>query len=142
MRISLAIPAVVLAVGVVVPSMAGACLEYEPATISLKGKLVRRTFPGPPNYESVASGDASETYWLLELERPICVNGKPNQDTPEADPAKDVREVQLMVAPEMYKTRRSLVGGLVVATGSLYHGISGHHHTEVLLDTKSLEKAQ
>jgi hypothetical protein len=36
------------------------CLSYEPAVVTLSGTLVRKTFPGPPNYKSVKKGDKPE----------------------------------------------------------------------------------
>ena len=39
----------------------GECLLYEPQIVSLAGTLRRKTFPGRPNYESVARGDEAET---------------------------------------------------------------------------------
>lgn len=35
--------------------------------IELKGKVLRHTFPGVPNYQSVEEGDAPETRWVLEI---------------------------------------------------------------------------
>lgn len=35
--------------------------------ITLRGKLIRHTFPGVPNYESIADGDYPETRWVLEI---------------------------------------------------------------------------
>ncbi len=35
--------------------------------IELKGKVLRHTFPGIPNYQSVEEGDAPETRWVLEI---------------------------------------------------------------------------
>ncbi len=37
------------------------CLSYEPNIVTLSGTLVRKTFPGPPNYESVKKGDKPES---------------------------------------------------------------------------------
>lgn len=36
------------------------CLEYEPSSVSLVGTIVRRTYPGRPNYESIKKGDEPE----------------------------------------------------------------------------------
>jgi hypothetical protein len=33
--------------------------------VSLQGSLMRHTFPGTPNYESLENGDAPETRWIL-----------------------------------------------------------------------------
>jgi hypothetical protein len=115
------------------------CISYEPSVVKLTGTLVRKTFPGPPNYESVRKGDRSETYWLLELPRPICVDESKEQ----RDPAqKDVRRIQLVVNEETYKNQKALVGRRVVATGTLFGAITGHHHTPVLLQVKTLAKAE
>ena len=35
--------------------------------ITLQGKLIRHTFPGVPNYESIEDGDYPETRWVLEI---------------------------------------------------------------------------
>jgi len=35
--------------------------------VSLKGKILRHTFPGVPNYESLENGDAPETRWVLQI---------------------------------------------------------------------------
>ena len=52
------------------------CLEYEPAVATLHGLLIRETFPGAPNFESVASGDVSEATWILTLDGGVCVAAK------------------------------------------------------------------
>jgi hypothetical protein len=35
--------------------------------ITLRAKLIRHTFPGTPNYESIEGGDMPETRWVLEV---------------------------------------------------------------------------
>jgi len=35
--------------------------------ITLRAKLIRHTFPGSPNYESIERGDMPETRWVLEV---------------------------------------------------------------------------
>jgi hypothetical protein len=35
--------------------------------VSLRGKLIRHTFAGVPNYESIENGDYPETRWVLEI---------------------------------------------------------------------------
>jgi len=113
------------------------CLAYEPDVVKLEGKLITGTFPGPPNYESIRKGDKAETYWLLDLSTPICVDQ--DQKDPDLNAAqKDVRRVQLVIKPEFYKTNAALVGKQVLATGTLFAGITGHHHTPVLLTVTTL----
>jgi len=43
------------------------CLNYEPSVVKVRGKLVIRTLPGPPEYESMEKGDKPETYCFLLL---------------------------------------------------------------------------
>jgi hypothetical protein len=117
-------------------SQAG-CLSYEPSIVKVEGKLTRKTFPGPPNYESVRKGDRPETYWLLDLERPVCIDQDP-KNTDFNGAQKDIRLVQLVIDPEMYKEHAGLIGKRVVATGTLFGAITGHHHTPVLLNVTTL----
>jgi hypothetical protein len=36
--------------------------------VTLHGKIIRHTFPGPPNFESIEDGDQPETKWVLVIE--------------------------------------------------------------------------
>lgn len=113
------------------------CLSYEPAVVKLSGTLVRKTFPGPPNYENIHRGDRPETYWLLKLSQPVCVNE--DKSEPSLNPAHDdIRSVQLVLTGEAYKKYKTLVGKRVVATGTLFGEHTGHHHTPVLLTVSGL----
>lgn|SRR5215471_10907545 len=118
------------------------CLSYEPAAVTLTGTLTRKTFPGPPNYESVRKGDRPETYWLLDLSQPHCVDADAVQ--PDLNPAqKNIRTIQLVFLDHsIYKTQANLVGKRVVVTGTLFGEHTGHHHTPVLLTVKTLAAAE
>ena len=72
------------------------CLESN-VTVTVTGTLERRTYPGPPNYESVAPGDLAETGFYLVLGRPICTT-----DDELAGPQSDVRLVQLVLDQASY----------------------------------------
>jgi hypothetical protein len=103
--------------------------------------LIRKTFPGPPGYESVRDGDRPETYWLLDLPQPICLNvDKYNPDVNFAQ--QNVRRVQLVLDPSFYKRYKDLVGKRVVATGTMFAGHTGHHHTAALLTVSGLTRAK
>src|SRR6266550_1140421 len=60
------------------------CYHYRPSPVSLTGRLIRRTLPGPPNYQSIARGDRPQVVDLLILETPICTipdyKDSPNTD--------------------------------------------------------------
>ncbi|HTR66172.1 MAG TPA: DUF4431 domain-containing protein [Terriglobales bacterium] len=115
------------------------CLSYEPAVVKITGILIRKTFPGPPNYESIQRGDRAETSWFLDLPATVCVNE--DRTKPGLNPGqRDVHEIQLVLQPEQYSQHKALVGGRVVATGTLFGEHTGHHHTPVLLTVRTLEK--
>lgn len=115
-----------------------ACLAYEPVQVVIDGVIERRMFPGPPNYESVEAGDRPETYWLLKLEAPICVDGPPDELNAREE---GVSQVQLSLRAEQYSEFERFVGERARATGTLTHAISGHHHTPVLLFVRALAPA-
>ena len=114
------------------PALDQKCLTYWPDEVVLKGTIRRHTFAGPPNYESVAKGDAAERVWVLHLAQPICVSANEEWEKETA-----VSDVQLVVE----KYDKELVGRKVVATGTLYHAHTGHHHTKVLLTVSSIKKS-
>jgi hypothetical protein len=121
-------------------SSAFTCLSYEPAVVKIAGTLERKTFPGPPNYESVAKGDQAETYWFVELHSSMCV--AEDKAEPDLNAAQTgVTEIQLVLKPEVYKSYKGLLGGEVIVTGTLFGAITAHHHTPVLLTASSLEAA-
>jgi hypothetical protein len=111
------------------------CLAYEPSVVTLKGTLIRKTFPGPPNYESIRKGDRAEVYWLIQLASPICVNADPSSDLNSSE--KEVREVQLVMTS--YAKYENLIGKRVIATGSLFSAHTAHHRTPVLLTLSKLD---
>jgi len=117
-----------------------ACLSYEPAVVKVTGHLTRKTFPGPPNYKSVGKGDQAEMYWFVELRSPACVLA--DKLKPALNISQDhVREIQLVLETAMYKTYSLLIGRQVVVQGTLFGAHTGHHHTPVLLNVKSIESA-
>jgi Domain of unknown function (DUF4431) len=113
----------------------GQCLSYS-GRVQLDGVLERKTFPGPPNYESVEAGDAPETAWILKLKQTACVmEGDRNQEN-IAVPA--VTEIQLVMTPDQYREHAAQVGRHITVSGELFHSVTGHHHTEILLDKVEL----
>lgn len=96
--------------------VAAPCLEYE--IVSVSGTLVRQTYPGPPDYESLTRGDEPRVIWVLLLDRRICV-----VDSNRRYPRQyNEKEVQLVLAPDQYVQYRSLLGERVIATGKLLPG--------------------
>jgi hypothetical protein len=112
------------------------CFKYEPEEVLLRGVVEVATFPGAPNYTSIAHGDARETYWLLRLDRPVCVEGSEL----EGQAQSDVRRLQLVFheGSSAYNKYRHLLGRGIEARGTLFGAQTGHHHTEVLLTVTGL----
>jgi hypothetical protein len=124
------------------PQASTKCLSYEPAVVKLTGTIVQETFPGPPNYESVQSGDQAETYWILELARPVCLEASSPDETVNRAQT-DIRRIQLVFTDSTgYKRYKNLVSKEVVAAGTLFGSNSGHHHTAVLLTVVGLTRAR
>lgn len=96
--------------------VAAPCLEYE--VVSLTGTLVRQTYPGPPDYESVTKGDEPQVIWVLLLDRRICVV----DSNPRYPREYNEREVQLVLGADQYVQYRNLLGERIIATGKLLHG--------------------
>lgn len=122
------------------PVARSTCLSYEPSLVRLTGKLIRKTFPGPPNYEDIHRGDKPEVYWLLSLSKLVCVDQ--DNEQPDLNPAhKNIRELQLVIPAEFYTRFHSLIGQRVSVSGTLFGGHTARHHTPVLVTVKSLAKA-
>ena len=141
------IPAAIIAATILVSTNSGMgqstplspCLSYEPAVVTLSGTLVRKTFPGPPNYESIKKGDNPETSWFLDLPESVCVNE--DKTKPDLNPKQiGVHEMQLVLQPEQYQRHKGMVGRKVLATGTLFGEHTGHHHTPVLLTVRTLDE--
>ena len=109
-------------------------LSYGPAIVTVSGVVVRDTFPGPPNFESVSRGDEAEAYWVLELAMPVYV--RPSSDEGAEDSVSRMQLVFKDVAD--YDKYRLLLGNGVNVTGTLMHAMSAHHHTKVLIIVKNM----
>lgn len=111
------------------------CLSYETDGVKLAGTISRKTFPGPPNYESIRRGDKPETYWILHLAQPICTTANGDNDAESG-----VTDIQLILMPKQYALYKKFVGAKagVTVTGKLSHAITGHHHTQVLMEVASM----
>jgi len=107
------------------------CLPYEPNIVSLAGIINKKDFPGKPNYESIGSGNERETYWILKLDRPICLSEDANNELNQ--PEFGIAEMQLVLDSAKYDEYRSLLARQVTVRGTLFHAHTGHHHTTVLL---------
>jgi len=112
------------------------CLEYEPVVVILSGKITRHMEYGAPGYGEDPTHDEKEVYWYLDLDRPLCVNGK-DEVSPDMESEEDIRELQIVF--HKYPTGQ-WVGHRATITGTLFHSDSGHHHTKVLIKSESITR--
>jgi hypothetical protein len=113
------------------PHTAAGCIGVAGAgaPVTATGRLRLRTFAGPPNYESVAGGDAAERTFILELPRPACIDGGEF-----ADPSERVVTVHLSSNDAAIRARlRRAVGRRVTASGEGFAAHTGHHHAPLVL---------
>ena len=122
------------------PSIAAdrACLDYEPAIVTLTGTITKHLEYGQPNYGEDPAHDAKERYWYLDLDNPICVNSGKNDVSLEPE-EKNVRRLQI-VYMSGYPKGGDWINHRASITGTLFHAITGHHHTAVLITaTKTIK---
>ncbi|MGO4706371.1 DUF4431 domain-containing protein [Microvirga sp. 2MCAF38] len=113
-----------------VKAQASDCLSYE-NPVAIEGVLMRATYPGPPNYQSVAEGDVAETYFFLKPTRSFCVNAA---DDGLGDAVEKVTRIQLVLSGAQYSQLRRWIGRRLRLKGSLFGAITGHHRTPVLME--------
>jgi hypothetical protein len=114
------------------PRTASGCIDLSRAssTFSAEGRLTLRHFAGPPNYESIARGDADESAFILELAESVCLDDGGDF----ADPAERVRFVQVAANAEAVRRRlRAAVGRRVLVSGEAFAAHTGHHHAPLVL---------
>ena len=105
------------------------CLRYGP--IQLAGTLVRQTYAGPPDFESVTKGDEPRVIWVLQLGERVCV------DANDRYPREPIQlEIELALAPEQYRRYRNLLGHKVRVAGELRHGGANYQKRLVLAATE------
>jgi hypothetical protein len=111
-------------------------LSYQPVAVELKGTLTIKTYYGPPNYGENPDTDAKEILPVLILEAPVNVRGNADPNAGfDRKSVNDVREIQLVLTTP----HREFIGKTVLVKGTLFHAFTGHHHTDVLMDVRSIK---
>ena len=122
-------------------SLAAACLRY--GAVTLTGRLVQQTYPGPPDYESVTRADEPLVIWVLQLDRGICVDGSDSSDPS----VYNEREIQLVLGTDQYAGSppygpyRQLLGAKVIATGTLLPG-GARYNKRLVLAADDIRRAR
>jgi hypothetical protein len=113
-------------------------LHYESEKVTVIGKVVSRTFYGPPNYGENRKTDSKESQYILLLDSPIDVIG--SKDDLLTKTERGVRSLTLVVFDFKANPVEPLLGSRVVVEGTLFHAHTGHHHTKVLIEVGSIRK--
>ena len=105
--------------------------------ITLRGKLIRHTFPGVPNYESIKDGDYPETRWVLVI---------PEAEIKQLITSRSVSEemygscqegwVQL-IAIDTEESPQPFLNKQIVVKGYL-GTLASHIHTLVTIEAKEI----
>jgi hypothetical protein len=103
-----------------------ACEEYGLSGTTLVGTVTLETFFGPPGYGESPETDSKERQAILHLAKPLCTLA--SDDAPA-----EQGQAQVTLAPMDNLSLQDFVGKVVAVRGSLFHAITGHHHTEVLI---------
>jgi hypothetical protein len=115
--------------------------------VKLVGTIKNETFPGPPNYESVAKGDAPEDYWILKLDSPIDV-AEDREEYPvpeESKPQMNVSDLQINLDVYLnadYTAYQKFMDKKVKVTGELTQAYTVHHKTPVMILARDIKLAK
>lgn len=116
---------------------ANGCINIAPPNdrVSASGRLTLQLFPGPPNYESIAAGDAEERTFILELPAATCVDDGGEFAEPEQ------RFVTVHVSsrrPALMSVLEAAVGQRVTVRGEAFGSHTGHHHAPLVILVESV----
>ena len=111
-----------------------ACPSESGAEITISGVTSIEVYPGPPNYESIDSGDRAEENWFVTLEKPMCFS----RDQDFMNSEVTINKLQLL----LYKIKGKITlkeGKKYQFTGITVPSHTGHHRTKVMLEVKTIE---
>jgi hypothetical protein len=115
------------------------CLNYDDPSVRLSGTVFSRIYFGPLGYGETPAQDARERATLLLVDAPICVKASPHPELDNNSYEGDVILIQLAavhVRPELLEKAQ---GQRATVRGSLFHRLTGHHRTPVLMDVYSVQ---
>ena len=113
--------------------------------ISVKGKLILKLFPGPPEYSSIEDGDRVDHCWILKLDETSFLKV---MTTPVVDPANILEnikkwphsdEILLVLEDHMENFCQRYQNQEILSLGHLFHAHTIHHYTPILMNVKELK---
>ena len=112
-------------------------LKCQTDGVRLEGKLVDRTFYGPPGLGK----DSHERVFLLDLVSPITVEPSEGATANSGTCSmtfRHVHQVQLFFDPSKNSEAQKILGKVVVAVGLLDEAHLPNQHTDVIMDVETL----
>lgn len=96
-------------------------VHYGPEVVALTGTLIRKTFPGPPDFvfDKVSR---PERCWILKLDTPIAVEPSSPSDDINSDAFNQITEMQLVLTSDdlIAHAKRTKSGKHLDITGTLF----------------------
>jgi len=108
-------------------SAASSCPSFAGRQWEFIGHLVNRIYPGPPDYQSVTSGDEPIERWYLQLTWPACFAEH-----------RDLTRFQLDLNQEEVDRYRPFLGKQIRVKGTLEEGEPGRYTTALAVRVSSL----
>lgn len=99
------------------------------AVATVSGVLTVQLFAGPPNYGSIAKGDAEEKALILELAGRVCAN---DGEFIDGKTTFDRVHVSSSV-PALLNVLNAAVGRRVTVRGNAFGAHTGHHRAPLVL---------
>jgi Domain of unknown function (DUF4431) len=115
------------------------CLSYSDPSVALTGTAFSRIYFGPPGYGESPAQDAREPALLLLLDAPVCVKASAHPELDNNSVETNVILVQLAAVHVSSEVLWKAAGRRISVKGSLYHALTGHHRTPVLMDVYAVE---
>lgn len=117
------------------PTFADDTYKFEPAVVELLGTLIEKVYYGPPGYGENPKTDSKEHAAILQLSKPIkVVAGKGDKFNETRDKVKEVQVINIKgISLSMYFQKK------IKVTGKLSSAITGHHHTDVLIEVDEIK---
>lgn len=100
------------------------------STVVVSGRLTLQLFPGVPNFESIAAGDAEERTFIVELPSAACIDDGGDF----AEPTEKFVTVQVSGERDsLSNVLTAAVGRQVVIEGEGFASHTGHHHAPLVV---------
>jgi len=110
---------------------------YETQKVALTGMLTEKIFYGPPGYGEDPKHDKKEKAYVIKLSKKITVVPPEGDKTNERH--DNVSEVQVVNTKQL--PLKTWLQKRITVKGTLFSAISGHHHTEVLINADAVSPA-